>query len=278
MKLFKKLFDKIIGVSKKFSENKRQLFVLITVVLTLLLVGTQIFTGSLKVEVLLGLVFLTYGLCAYALRYDLAGWEYLTLLTLPTYYTVAVFLFYFLLPERWLTRLPIALLYATGMYAILLTENIYNVAAERTIQLLRAAQSVGFLVSLVTLFFLTNTLFSLHLPFYLNFGLALAIAWPLILQAIWSMELILPVERKIWNSSAAISLIIAETVAVISFWPIRSTIAALFITTVFYALAGMTQQQVLDRLFPKTVREYLSVLAVVLLIVLFITRWGQGIQ
>ena len=63
-------------------------------------------------------------------------------LTLPTLFTAAVGLFYFLLPVRWLTRLPVVILYSIGIYALLLTENIYNVAAERTIALFRAAHSL----------------------------------------------------------------------------------------------------------------------------------------
>ncbi len=277
MPYLKHLFIRFKNTLRHWSENKRQLFVIVTLILTLLLVSTQIFSGSLRVEVLLGLAALTYGLSAFALRHDLSGWEYLTLLTLPTYYTAAVFLFYFLLPERWITRLPIAGLYALGMYAILLTENIYNVAAERTIQLLRAAQSVGFLISLITVFFLTNTLFSLHLAIFANLGISFIVVLPLVLQGLWSMELILPIEKKVVVTSVVISLILSQTVGILSFWPIRSTIAALFVTTIFYTLVGMSQQQLLDRLFAKTVREYLSVLFIVLLIVLYITRWGEGI-
>ena len=68
-------------------------------------------------------------------------------------FTAAIALFYFLLPVRWLTRVPVAVLYAVGMYALLLTENIYNVAADRTIALLRAAQSIGYLLTLLTYFY-----------------------------------------------------------------------------------------------------------------------------
>jgi hypothetical protein len=274
----KRLAGKIKNFIRGFTQNKRQIFVSIILILTVLLMGTQIFSGSLKLEVVATIAVLTYGLCAFALRQDLEGGEYLTLLTLPTYFTVAVFLFYFLLPERWITRLPIAALYAIGMYAILLTENIYNVAAERTIQLLRAAQSVGFLLSLVTIFFLTNTLFSLHLPFYINLPLSFLVVIPLVLQALWSMELALPLDRKIIFHSLVISWILSQSVSILSFFPVRSTIAALFITTVFYSLVGMTQQQLLDRLFPKTIREFLSVFIAVLVLFLVITKWGQGIQ
>lgn len=264
-------------VKGTLSLSKRQQFVLATLVMTVLLMGTQIFSGGLRVDVLFGLVITAYVLSAVVLRQDLSRWEYVTLLILPSFYTGAVFLFYFLLPERWLTRLPIALLYALGMYAILLTENIYNVAAERTIQLLRAAHSVGFLLTLITTFFLIQTVLSLRLDFYLNALVSFLIIFPLSLQTLWSMELTAMISSRVWIGSLVIALAVSELVLILSFLPIRTTIEALYITTVFYSLVGMTQQLLIERLFKKTVQEYIIVLTIVSLLVLWTIRWGEGI-
>jgi hypothetical protein len=258
--------------------SKRQQFVAVTLLLTLILVATQLFSDSLRFDLLFFLGIAAYILSALVLRYELRGWEYLTLLILPSFYTAAVFLFYFLLPTRWLTRLPIAILYAIGMYAILLTENIYNVAAERTIQLIRAAHSVGFLLSLVTMFFLMDTALSLRLPFYLNVIITLCIVFPLALQALWSMELTATISANVLSGSLVIALLIMQLVLIFSFWPIKTTIEALFITTVFYSLVGMTQQYLIGRLFANTFREFLAVLLLVFILVIFTTRWGVGIQ
>ncbi|RJR15214.1 hypothetical protein C4579_02805 [Candidatus Microgenomates bacterium] len=256
--------------------SKRQQFVAVTIVLTILMMATQTFTGQIRFDIMGGLMLVTFILSAFVLREDLKGWEFVTLLILPTFYTAAVFLIYFLLPTRWLTRLPIAVLYAIGMYAILLTENIYNVAAERTIQLIRAAHSVGFLLSLVTIFFLTDTFLSLRLPFYFNLLLGFFIAFPLTFQALWSMELTEKISHMVWVSSLIISLIITEIFFIFSFWPVGSTIEALFVTTVFYSLVGMAQQYLIGRLFVKTSREFILVLVVVFFIIIFTTRWGGG--
>lgn len=261
---------------KSIKVTKRQQFVGVTLLLTIGMMATQWFTGGLKLEVVLVLALVTYLLSAFVLREQLTGWEFITLLILPTFYTIAVYTFYFLLPTRWLTRLPFAVLYAIGMYAILLTENIYNVAAERNIQLLRAAHSVGFLLTLVTMFFLVDTLLSLHLSFYLNGLLIFVISFPLTLQALWSVELTPTISRKTFFGSTVLSVVMAELAMVFSFWPIRITIEALFLTTVFYSLVGMMQQYLLERLFSKTVREFLIVLILVFILVLITTRWGQG--
>lgn len=263
-------------LTSRFTFSKREQFVGITLILSAALIATQIFSGSLRIEVLLALAGLTYLLSALALHQDLYGWEYLTLFILPTFYTVAVFLFYFLLPERWLTRLPIVFLYALGMYAILLTENIYNVAAERNIQLLRAAHSVGFLLTLLTLFFLLNTILSLHLPFYFIGLLVAGVIFPLALQTLWAMELTLQISQKVWIGSFIVTLAITEVAVALSFWPLRTTIAALLLTTIFYTLTGMMQQLLVERLFQKTIREFITVLVVVFGLVILTTRWGQG--
>lgn len=259
------------------SITKRQQFVVITGLLTLGLIATQVFTGGLRFDVMFGLAGAAYILSALVLREDLRGWEFLTLLILPTYFTAAVFVFYFLLPTRWLTRLPIATLYAIGMYAILLTENIYNVAASRTIQLLRAAHSVGFLLSLVTIFFLIDTVLSLRLPFYINGLWSLVVIAPLTLQALWAMELTPRISSTLWYATAVITAIIFQVIIVFSFWPMKTTIEALFITTVFYTLVGMSQQFLIGRLFQKTTREFVVVLIAVFILVLVTTKWGSGI-
>ncbi|KKS53833.1 MAG: hypothetical protein UV17_C0030G0006 [Candidatus Gottesmanbacteria bacterium GW2011_GWA1_42_26] len=249
-----------------------------TLILTFSLMATQFFSGGLRLDLLLLMATMAYVLSLVVLQPDVKGWEYLTLLTLPAFYTAAVFVFYFLLPTRWLTRLPIAFLYALGMYAIFLTENIYNVAAERNIQLLRAAHSVGFLLSILTTFFLVDTVLSLHLIYYLNVLLIGLIIFPLSIQALWTMELTENITGKTWWGSVCVTLVMSELVLVFSFWPIRVTIEALFLTTVFYCLVGMMQQYLVERLFPKTTREYLLVFVLVFLLVLFTTKWGVGIQ
>lgn len=268
---------KFLGkIYRKWELSKRQQFVWVTVALTVGLITTQLLSDSFQLELLLLLAGSAYILSAIVLREGLSGWEFVTLLTLPAFYTGAVYLFYLLLPTRWLTRLPIAALYAIGMYAILLTENIYNVAAERNIQLLRAAHSVGFLMTLISVFFLVDTVVSLHLPFYLNGVLTLIMIFPMTLQALWSMELTPTISLPVWWGTSVITALITELVIIFSFWPVRTTFEALFVTTVFYTLVGLTQQHLVGRLFVKTAREFLSVLAIVMVLLIATTRWGSS--
>jgi len=154
------------GRGKSFL-TKRQEFVLVSLLLAIGLLLTQLlpeYRYPMTIILALG----AYVGSALVLRADLRGIKFFTLLILPALYTAAVTLFYFLLPLRWITRIPIVALYILGMYALLLTENIYNVAANRTIALLRAAHTIGFLITLVT-YFLQNRILDCHKALFTTF-------------------------------------------------------------------------------------------------------------
>ncbi len=253
--------------------SKRQQFVIITSALTLGLVATQLVSHEFRYPAVIILSIVAYFFSAFALRDDLKGLEWLTLLTLPTLFTTAVALFYFLLPVRWLTRLPVAVLYAVGMYALLLTENIYNVAAIRTIALLRAAHSVGFVLTLLTYFLLTQTLLAFRLSAFVNMLLAGLLGGILSLSSLWVMELDPSLNRRTLRLTFLVTVVQMELAWALSFWPIRTTLLALFYTTTFYGITGLAQQYLTERMYKRTIIEFMTVVGIVFFIVLFSTRW-----
>ncbi len=258
---------------KKLTISKRQQFVVVTGALSAGLLLTLTAPFEFRYPLITTLSLAAYGLFAFSLREDLRGIEWLTLLVLPTLYTLSVALFYFLLPVRWLTRLPAIVLYAVGIYALLLTENIYNVAAGRSIALLRAAHSVGFLMTLTTYFLLLSSVLALRLWPLVN-GVTIAIvSLPLIFQSLWVMELESQVSTRIARISVALTVVLGELAWVLSFWPIQRTIFALFLTTCYYGLTGIAQQYVGERLYRKTVIEFFVLVAIVFGIVLLTVRW-----
>ncbi len=215
-----------------------------------------------------------YGLSVWAMWEDLKGIEWLTVLILPVFYPVSVALFYFLLPERILTRLMIMALFGIGMYALLLTENIFNVAAMRTIQLLRAAHAVGFLLTLLVAFFLWDTIFSFRLMPWWNSILVFISSLPLALQAIWSVNLEPTISREVKINSVGLSWCLAILALVISLWPVTITVGSLFLVSGLYVGLGLIQHRLSGRLFQKTINEYLWVGAAVLLITFWLAQWG----
>lgn len=266
MKIRKKIFSYII--------TKRQKLLLMSFFLTVILVATQTVPESLRYQTMAILGLATALLAIFSLWGELSGIKYLLLLLLPVYFVMGASLFYFLLPVRWLTRLPFAFLFGISVYLLMLTSNIFNIAAIRTIALLRAAHAVGLLFSLVATFFLTNVLFSLHLAVYWIVPLVTLICMPLYLASLWSYELEDYISRRVFLFAAIFSLITAQIATLVSFWPIVPINGALVIVTVMYVLLGLGQFVFGDKLKTRIIWEHLIVSGIVIFIVLVSTRWS----
>jgi len=259
---------------KKIDISKRQRFIISATLLSFGLLAIQLANVSWRYQAIFGLTILTYLLSAWSLREGVSGIEWLTVLILPTLFTAGVGLFYFLLPSSWLARLPVAALYGLGLYALLLTENIFSVATIRNIQLLRAAHAVGFLLTLLTAFFLYNTILSFRFSFWLNFIFVFLASFPLFIQGLWSVKLEEKISGQIWFYSLALSLIVAEGALALSFWPVTVSADSLALITVMYVVLGLTQHYLSQRLFRRTINEYLTVGIIVLAVILITTHWG----
>lgn len=264
---------RFIRWDRRLTLTKRQQFVFVTILLAFGLMLTQLVPTDWRYPMTAAMAVVAYLLCAFALRDDLNGVEWLTLLILPTLFTAAVALFYFLLPVRWLTRVPVVALYSVGMYALLLTENIYNVAADRTIALLRAAHSVGFLLTLITYFLLVQTVMAFRFPFYMNALFVGIISFLLVLQSLWSVVLDVRIGRRVIDITVAISIILTELSWLFSFWPTQSTLIVLCLTTTIYSTVGMAQQYLVEKLYKKTVIEFFSLSVIVFVLIMFATHW-----
>jgi len=254
--------------------SKRKKFVVVSLILSFGLLTVQLIGLELRYQAIAALSILSYFFSAWALHKDVEGIEWLTIFILPVFYTAAFGFFYFLLPGKWLSRILMAGFFGFGFYALLLTENIFAVAAMRTIQLLRAGQTVSFLLTLLVAFFLFDTVFSFRLWFYFNFIFTFIISFPLILQFLWSVKLDERITDKLLYYSLILSLILAEIALFLSFWPVTVATGSLFLTAVLYVLLGVTQEHFKERLFKKAVKEYLWVGVIVFLVTFLITRWG----
>ena len=257
-----------------YQITKRQKFILMSGFLTVVLVMTQTVPESFRLETIGFLALSTLMLAVFALWGELSGIKYFLLLLLPVYFVTGSSLFYFLLPVRWLTRLPFALTFGISVYLLMLTSNIYNVAAIRTIALLRAAHAVGVLFSIVSAFFLTNVLFSLHLPFYLMVPGVLLVVTPLYFVGLWSYELEDYISRKVVVYTSIFALVNAQVALVLSFWPVVPINGALVIVTIMYVLLGLGQFVFHEKMKTRVVWEHLLVALLVAIIVLASTRWG----
>jgi hypothetical protein len=254
--------------------DKRQKFALQTVILTAGILMTQLIWEDYRFFMVGILSVFSYLLTVWSLTEDINGIEWLLLFILPVAFTASVSLFYFLLPSRWITRVTVTTIFAIGTYATLLVENIYNVAVERSIQLLRAAQSIGLLITLVVVFLIVNIVFSTRLYFWANSLILIPFIFILRLQSIWSIRLETKLSKEILIYSLMISLCIGEIVFALSFWPIQVATASLLIAASYYSLVGMIQLHLAGRFFKNTIREYILAFIFTFIVAFLTTSWG----
>src|SRR5258708_6083697 len=239
--------------------TKRQKIIIASFLITIGLLSTQTTSAFfLRYKFILGLGVLAYLLALWALWEGMTRLKAVVLLVLPTLFTLAVSSFYFLLPIRWLTRLPVAIIFGLSFYSLMLSQNVFNVAAIRTIPLYRAASTVSFLFTLVTAFFLFNVVFAFNLPFYWNALAVFLISFPLILQLLWSIEMEY-ISSTVLTYSFVLSLIVVEGALALSFWPVVPTIWSLTLSTIIYVISGIALEQLRERLNRRIALEYLGV-------------------
>lgn len=245
--------------------NKRQKIITSALILSVALLFTQMVPVYLRYHFIFAITLLTYALSIWSLWDGLTRTKAVLLMILPVTFTLAVASYYFLLPIRWLTRVPVAFLFGLSFYTLLLAQNVFNVASIRTIPLYRAASTAAFVLTLVTASLLFNVLFSFQWLFWQNGLAVMAISFPLILQVIWSIEMegLTSVELMY---SFVISLIMAELAVVFSFWPVSNAIASVLLTTTLYTGLGITTDILKDRLNSNIIRGYLWAGAVVFVI------------
>lgn len=257
-----------------YEITKRQKFILMSFFLTGILLAIQTVSSDLRFQIIGILALATIFLSVFSLWGELSGVKYFVLLLLPVYFVAGASLFYFLLPVRWLTRVPFAALFGISVYLLMLTSNIYNVAAIRTIALLRAAHAVGVLFSLISTFFLANVLFSLHLASYWTILGLIVIVLPLYVAGLWSYELEDFISKRVFNYSVIFTYLTAQIALIFSFWPIAPISEALSVATIMYVFLALSQLDFSQKLKARIVWEYLSVAFTVFVVILITTRWG----
>lgn len=253
--------------------TKRQKIIIISVLLTLGLLSTQLVDFNLRFRFIAGLGVISYILSLWSLWEGINRTKAWILLILPILFTVAVASFYFLLPVRWLTRLPVAFLFGLTFYLLLLSQNVFNVASIRTIPLYRAASTANFLFTLMSAFFIFNVVYAFNLSFILNGILVALISFPLILQILWTISMEDQVAPSVWIQSFILSLVLGEAALSFSFWPTPTTIWSLALASSMYVLVGLTTQTLRGRAGRRVVWEYLGIGAVVLLVSFLLTSW-----
>lgn len=256
-----------------FNLNKRPKIIITSSLLTIGLLSTQLVDFNLRFKFIAGLAILSYILSLWSLWEGLNLTKAVILLILPVFFTAAVASFYFLLPVRWLTRLPVATAFGLMFYLLLLAQNVFNVASIRTIPLYRAASTASFLFTLLSAFFIFNVIYAFNLLFLWNGVAVLLVSLPLILQVIWSISMEDFISTATLMQSLVLSLILAELALSFSFWPMPTTIWSLSLSSSMYVLLGLATQILRGKGSRRVVWEYLGIGAIILLVSFLATSW-----
>ncbi len=275
IRLYKFRRNQVLGKkSVLYSITKRQKFVAIVVVLSLGFFLSEYQFGKSGILSAILLSLLTDTLLFWSLYEDMKGSVSIHIFILPFFYSLSFGLFYFLVPSRFLTRSIATGLYALGLYSLLLCQNIFTVSAIRTITLLSSARIVSAILTLLSFFFLTNIIFTLHVSLLLTSFLIFLFSFFLIFHVLWTYTL----EKALYPAviwSFGLSLCLLEISLILWFWPSIPTIVALFLTGIFYTLSGLSHAWIDRRLFRSVLWEYVWVSAIVFFILLSLTQWGS---
>lgn len=259
--------NKHIRFFLRFLTNKRQKFIFSTFILSVGLFIAEFTLGKSAIVMVVALAFLSSLFLYISLRNDLKDNFVPQVLILPFFYSLALGLFYLLVPARLLTRIGMTFLFAFGLYSLYLSENIFAVSAIRTIQLLSGARTVSLVLTLLSYFFISNVVFSLHINIFLTLLLVLIYTFPIVLQSVWTYTL----DKSIFSSVfwvSCISICLIEISLILWFNLASPTVIALFLTAIFYIILGLTHAWFEKRLFRSVIFEYfwVSIIAFIFLI------------
>jgi hypothetical protein len=252
--------------------SKRQRFIFSVIFLSIGLFIAEVLIGKSGMYFVMGLAVATVILLYFSLRQDLKDNFTIQTFILPFIYTLGIGLFYLLVPARFITRVGMTSLYALGLYSLFLSQNIFTVSAIRTIQLLSSARTVSLVLSLLSYFFISNVVFSFHINVFITLALIFIYTFLMVMQAIWVYTLEKnPLTNIFWV--LGLSICIAEIALFLWFGPSSPTVAALFLTAIFYVLTGVTQAWFEKRLFRSVILEYFWLTIISILFLSLFTNW-----
>lgn len=254
--------------------NKRQKFVIATLLLSIGIFSSNFFIGFYHLYAGMTLAVITAILFFFILRHDLKGTFFYPLFILPFLYTLAFTFFYLLVPARIISMILLTGLYAFGIYSLFLTQNIFAVSANKTINLLRSARIVSFVITLLVLFFLINFVFSAHLNIFVSSLIISVLAFFLNFQSLWVYSQEKSMIKEISLYSVVIGLAVFQLSLILFIWPVTAAVYSLFLTGIFYTYSGLSHAWFEKRLFKGVLWEYIWVGFLSVLVLIIFSKWG----
>lgn len=271
--------------------SKRTKFILVSSLIAFFLWLTSLAQVDYRFGLVMAVAAVSYILSVWVLFDDLKGIEWITLIVLPMMFTLGSGLFSNFLPTAFpgmfgktfsvevsqllagIFKIVYFLLVGLGLYGILLIENIFSVASIRTIQLFRAARSVNFILTLVTSLFFFTVALSLKLAFWWVIPISFAVSFVLAYPSLWSVDLKNDFGPQVLRYAVASSWIIAILSGVLCFWPVKPFMGGLILTSGLYALFGILEQRLSNRVYLESLLEYGVTIMIIIVVGFLTTSW-----
>jgi len=271
--------------------SKRTKFILVSSLIAFLLWLTNFTSVDYRFALVLAVAAVSYILSVWVLFDDLKGIEWITLIILPMMFTLGSGLFSNFLPTAFpgmfgktfavetsqllagIFRGVYFIIFGLGFYGILLIENIFSVASIRTIQLFRAARSVNFIATLVTSLFFFTVALSLKLAFWWVIPISFAVSFVLAYPSLWSVDLKNNFGKEVLRYAISSSFVIAILSGVLCFWPVKPFMGGLMLTAGLYALFGILEQRLSNRVYLESLLEYGLTVMIIIVVGFLTTSW-----
>jgi len=253
---------------------KRIRIIVMTFVMTAILTISTFFPfNSSWAYFIVILSFTAYATSYIAIFEGIDGTELIMLFIMPVLLVLSLYIFYSLLPVRWLTRIPFLALFSLGYYAMLLSSNIFNIGVEKSIQLYRAAFSVNYISQTLIIFVIVIVILSFRLNFFISSIFLGGIMYITSIQILWTVELKEYIEKKLLIYSGVAAFLLIELMILLSFVQLAVNIYALIVTTAYYSILGILTNYVGNRLYKGVIREYVFVCIFVFVIAIMTLQW-----
>lgn len=254
--------------------TKRVKISIIATILSLGLFFLPLVDPNLKLYYLAAIVLGSYLFSVWSIYQDLHGFKFINLFVLPVLLTLSFGLFIQQFEPSREIRLLLVIVYGVVIYTNLLAENIFNVSAERNIPLLRAARTVGYLVTLFVAFAFFSLIYGLGLSWWVLVIISFLIGTLIFAQAIWQVELEETMSSELVIQSLVSGVLLAQLATALTFWPLTPPKVGLAMTAMVYVTLGILQHMIQKDLTKRTAFEYVFLAFSVFLFLIVSTSWG----
>lgn len=202
----------------------------------------------------------------------------LMVIILPLIFALGYSLFCALLPSNQFYMLLLSVFFGLIIYLLFLVENVFLVAIGfKTVPLYRAAYTTSLIFTLLSAFFVFDSLLSFKWPFYINFFLVATISIILFLYQFWAIAIELSddgIGKGKWTYALVAGFMMGELALAFSFWPVGIFKGSVYLVSAIYILSGLFQADIKDRLFKSVLTNYGLIGAAIVIAIILTNRWG----